>query len=127
VRVGGRGGKHAPPNDDCVQATAIGDGTFSGTTSEATNDGQASCGASMFSPGVWFRYVAPASGWAGADTFGSGFDTVLSVHTGCPGTIANQVACSDDAWGFASAVEFWMNTGQEVLIRVSGFGGATGT
>jgi hypothetical protein len=26
----------------------------------------------------------------------AGIDTVISVHSGCPGTTANQLACNDD-------------------------------
>jgi hypothetical protein len=51
----------APPYDDCANATAIGEGTFSGNTSTATGDGRASCGAS-FGPDVWFLYTATVTG-----------------------------------------------------------------
>ncbi|MCP4655749.1 MAG: hypothetical protein GY856_10055 [bacterium] len=114
----------APANDDC--ATVIGDGTWAGNTTEATNDGQASCGSSLFSPDVWFKYVAASGGYVSADTLGSAYDTVLSVHSACPGTPDNQLSCNDDAFGLQSAVSFYASTGEEYWIRVSGFDQATG-
>jgi 5-hydroxyisourate hydrolase-like protein (transthyretin family) len=110
--------------NSCPDAPVIGYGTFSGTTVGATNDGTA-CGSSSFSPDVWFRFVAPETRTVSADTFGSGFDTVLSMHTGCPGTGFTQV-CNDDASGLQSAISFSAFAGSTYWIRVSGFDGATG-
>jgi len=118
----------APANDRCADATPIGVGTVVGSTGGATNDGQASCGGSFFSPDVWFRFQAPSTGNYSADTFGSDYDTVLSVHDGgCPGTTSNQEACNDDVYGLGSAVGFYASAGEEFWIRVSGFDGATGS
>lgn len=117
----------APANDDCANATPISDGTFTGGTVAATNDGSASCGASGSTPDVWFRYTAGADGWVRFDTLGSGFDTVLSLHSACLGTIGNELRCDDDFGVLQSKVELEMTTGQEVLVRVSGFAGATGS
>ena len=113
-------------SDDCLDATLITDGTFSGDTSDATNDGSASCGVSAESPDVWFRYTAAETGFVRADTCGTSWDTVLSVHTGCRGTAANELACNDDACGFQSVIEFAVTAGTSYLIRVAGFQGATG-
>jgi hypothetical protein len=116
----------APINDDCSFAQAIGNGTFSGSTLGATNDGSASCGASSESPDVWYRYAATANGSVVFDTVGSTYDTVLSLHSGCPGTEANQLACNDD-WGSPQSwVTLDMTTGEEVLVRVSGYFGSVG-
>ncbi|HQN95326.1 MAG TPA: carboxypeptidase-like regulatory domain-containing protein [Thermoanaerobaculales bacterium] len=117
----------APPNDLCTHAdlAAMG-GVYVGDSSAATNDGQASCGASMLSPDVWFRYVAAASGQVAVDTLGSSYDTVLSVHTACPGTFANQLECNDDIQGLQSGVSFWADAGQQYLIRLAGMNGAIG-
>jgi len=111
--------------NSCPDAPVIGYGTFSGTTVGATNDGSGSCGSSELSPDVWFRFVAPESRTVSADTFGSGFDTVLSMHTGCPGVGFTQV-CNDDASGLQSAISFFALAGTTYWIRVSGFDGATG-
>lgn len=108
----------------CADAPVIGYGTVSGTTVGATNDGDG-CGSSSFTADVWFRFVAPETRTVSVDTFGSGFDTVLSVRTGCPGTGFTRV-CNDDASGLQSAVAFSAVIGTTYWIRVSGFDGATG-
>lgn len=117
----------APTNDDCDNATVIGlGGVTTGDTSNATRDGVATCGSSLFSPDVWFKYDAPVYGYVSIDTFGADFDTVVSVHTGCPGAPDNEVRCNDDAFGVQSATQFYATAGQEYWIRVSGFNGAVG-
>ena len=117
----------APINDDCADATPVTlGGVYIGDTSSATNDGQASCGASLFSADVWFRYFAGSTGWVAVDTLGSSFDTVLSVHEECPGTIANEMECNDDIQGLQSGVSFYAYAGHGYVIRVAGMDGATG-
>lgn len=116
-----------PVNDTCSAAFPVGLGTFVGSTAEATNDGEATCGASIYSPDIWYRYIADSSGYVVFDTVGSGYDAVLSVHSGCPGTIANQMTCNDDSLGLQASVRISTNAGSEYLVRVSGFDGASGT
>jgi hypothetical protein len=97
-----------------------------GDTTDASNDGQAGCGSSWSSPDVWFRFTAPFDGLFFATTNGSGFDTVLSTHEGCPGTLANQIDCNDDSYGLWSSIPIQAVAGEQVLIRLAGAGGATG-
>jgi hypothetical protein len=52
---------------------------------------------------------------------------VLSVYSGCPGTVFNEITCNDDSYGLQSAVNFYTTTGNEYLTRVSGYGNATGS
>jgi 5-hydroxyisourate hydrolase-like protein (transthyretin family) len=116
-----------PANDACESAIPIGLGTYTGSTAGATNDGSA-CGASMLSPDVWFLYE-PASGSRVKtifDTVGSSFDTVLSIHGSCPGTIDNQYICNDDYYGLQSSFIYSVSSGYGYLIRLSGVNGATG-
>ena len=120
-------GKAAPSNDDCADAPVIGDGSFAGATTGATIDGLASCGYSGLSPDVWFKYVSTTSGRVFANTFGSDYDTVLSVHTICFGGAEEQLTCNDNAFGLQSAVGFYAEAGAEYYIRISGFLGATGS
>ncbi|HEX9731429.1 MAG TPA: carboxypeptidase regulatory-like domain-containing protein [Thermoanaerobaculia bacterium] len=101
-------------------------GTASGTTVGAAQDGVATCGASLSSPDVWYKLTASTYGYLSVDTFGSGFDTVVSVHAACPGTFSNELTCNDDAYGVQSAASFYAYPGEEYWIRVSGFGGASG-
>jgi hypothetical protein len=129
-RAGIRGGPAAmlivPANDDCAAATAIGDGDYAGDTTAATVDGESGCGASVAGPDVWFRYVASASGEVMFNTFGSTFDTVLSLHSGCPGIPGNELACNDDAVGVQSELTRLLEPGDEVVVRIGGFAGDYG-
>ncbi|MEE4273255.1 MAG: carboxypeptidase-like regulatory domain-containing protein [Thermoanaerobaculales bacterium] len=118
--------RQAPANDDCENAFSVGIGTYAGETNDATNDGEAQCGASLSSPDVWYRFVAPDDGWLIAETTYSMFDTVLSVHSECPGTMANQIVCDDDSVGLAARVRFHVWQSEEYLVRVSGSNGASG-
>lgn len=116
----------APGNDACDAALTVGAGTVVGTTAGATNDGSATCGASIDSPDVWFRYVPPTTGKILVNTFGSDFDTVLSAHSACPGMIGNQITCNDDNVGLQAAISVDGVAGEAILLRLSGVAGATG-
>ncbi len=129
-----------PINDDCAGAIDVTAGnTYFGNIICASADGAATCGASTGNPDIWYLFTTPAPGGTltldlcgsrnagGAD---AGPDTVLSVHSTCPGDEANQLVCNDD--GFVggchvldSTVSLPLATGQRVWIRVSHFG--TGT
>ncbi len=124
VRQPFKGG--VPANDDCADAMVISNGSFSGTTLGATDDGDTSCGVSINSPDVWFRYSSPEGGVFFAETQGATFDTVLSVHSGCPGTVANEITCNDDNVAGESMVGFELGAGEEVLLRLGGFGDQSG-
>ena len=84
---------------------------------------------------LWIGWIAPVAGPVSIDTFGSSFDTLLSVYTNAPGqSVALQhlvkVAENDDAPGLAvtqSKVQFTnFVPGQEYMITVDGFDGANG-
>ncbi len=118
----------APPaNDDCSGAFSVGFGTFAGSTAEATNDGEATCGSSIYSPDSWYRFIADTSAFVVFTTMESSYDAVLSVHSECPGTMANEVACNDDALGVLPAVGIHVSAGSEYLIRESGVNGDSGS
>ncbi len=137
-----------PPNDTCgtaINASAGGD--FPGDLTAATSNGAASCGNSAGNPDAWYAFTATCDGTLRAQTCGThdapgldeGMDTVLSVHSACPGTAGNQLQCNDD-WPLSadptacvanddgasrdSAISLDMTAGQIVLIRVSHFGAA---
>ncbi|MCC6359522.1 MAG: hypothetical protein IT450_12325 [Phycisphaerales bacterium] len=125
-----------PDNDSCGNAIEVINGaSVVGNLHRATPDGDASCGSSSNNRDVWYTFVARCNGTLHVDTCGSrdfngaatGIDTVLSVHSACPGTAANQLACNDDAGaagcsGNDSAVSVAMTSGQRVFIRVTHFG-----
>jgi hypothetical protein len=112
-------------------------------------DGSTSC--TSTNGDAWYQFTAPCNGILALTTCGSsdlggtdaGIDTVLSVHTGCPGTSSNEIACNDDApsgnWpdacglfgnlGLArdSALRVGVTAGQNYKIRVASYGtSATG-
>ena len=123
----------APANDLCSNAIEIGPGTYSGTTGYATTDGSAGCGFSTNSPDVWYAITPALSGLARLDTCSSSYDTTLSLHTGCPGNLANQIGCNDDAPPFTacygtvqSVLNVPVTAGHTYYLRVSGFDGASG-
>jgi len=118
-----------PGNDSCFSATAIGLGTVFGTTGGAGTDGSASCGSGT--PDVWYSFVAPCSGILAVNSCGSNYDTIVSLHSGCPGSFGNELGCDDDCDGvpcFAYDSCFTANVvaGNTYWIRVSGFSGQTG-
>jgi len=126
----------APPNDICANATVITSGTYTGDTTYATNDGSASCGTSSTTKDVWFSYTTGTAGTLAVDTCTSAYNTVLSVHTGCPGTSANQLGgssgCNDNCGGSpcgasASCLSLAVAASTTYYIRVSGYNGASGS
>ena len=120
-----RGG--GPSNDLCENAIPISNGdVVSGSTAGADSDGSASCGLSEDSPDVWYLLSAECNGVAHAETCGSSYDTVLSVHTGCPGDAGNEIVCNDDFCGLQSGVDWAITAGTTYMIRVSGFSGGAG-
>ena len=132
-------------NDHCDNAQIITEGQTFGTLLGATPDGSAGCGTGQ--PDVWFRYTAPVEALVKINTCGSidiggtdlGVDTILSVHTGCPGTLENEINCNDDwingndyqaclgkhqgSYPRDSALAMTLNQGQTILIRVTHFEG----
>lgn len=113
--------------ETCETAMPIGNGTFNGDTFGATNDGSATCGASAGSPDRWFVYTPTQDCILQLAMCGSSYDTVISVHSGCPGDELNQVACNDDSCGVASRVSLAVQAGVPQYIRIAGYEGATGT
>ena len=124
-----------PPNDDCENAIAVGNGSTNFDTTDATTDGPnlpAGCdegfGLSLVRD-IWYRYTSPCTGTATFDFCGSGFDTRVAAYAfnqnACPGAF---IACNDDSCGLQSQMTFSVSVGQQYLIRVGGFsGGGTGT
>jgi thiosulfate dehydrogenase len=126
-----------PPcnNDRCDNATVVCPGTYPGLTNEnMDSDGSAGCGWSNGYPDVWYSYSPTTGGFLTISTCGAGdFDTVLSIHTGCPGVPGNQHegpdGCDDDSCPASNRSELTVGVtaGSTYLIRVSGSDGATGS
>ncbi len=110
--------------DDCEQAIALCPGAITGSTVGATTDGSSTCtNGQNGNKDVWFSYTPETSGVASVDGCGSLYSFFLSVHTGCPGTIANQIGCG--LYGCPSGpwpgVTWNAVAGETYLIRVTGF------
>lgn len=111
-----------PPNDDIENAKRISikmPWVFSVDTSEATLDtSDPSCHGKSRS--VWFKYVRPKK-WEARQielrTFGSDYDTTLSVYTGRPGNL-QQIKCDDNTGGFQSKVRFKAEPGETYWVMV---------
>lgn len=125
----------APLNDTCASAQELYiTMTGSGNTSSATVDGDSTCGGINAGPDVWYEYYATTTGYLSVSTFGSGFDTVLSVHdesiNGCPGDDSDTVACNDDCVagtpGFSCINNIPILEGHYYKIRIAGYNGAAG-
>src|SRR6266542_399336 len=87
-----------PTNDDFDSATVVTEPlpfTDSVATADATT---AADDPQCLGNGhtVWYTYTPGADGWVNANTFGSNYDTTLSVYTGARGALT-QVTCNDDA------------------------------
>ncbi len=127
----------ASAGDECADCLAIGDGTFSGSTSDNGGAGDdTSCGGTDDLIDEWYCYTATCTGTATASTCnpGTNFDTTLAVYSSCGGT---ELACNDDAVGSPVACDLggdnrksivtWPATsGTIYYVRVSGWGGNTG-
>ncbi|WP_437531472.1 MXAN_6577-like cysteine-rich protein [Sorangium sp. So ce726] len=96
--------------------------TVTGTTADAADVLRPSCGSGGAGE-VTYSFTAPAAGTYVVDTFGSSFDTVLSVLDGsCSGAV---LACNNDAPGSEqSRVTLELAQGQTIVLLVDG--GAAG-
>ncbi len=124
-------------SDTCYDAPPLPTSEFSVCTTYATPSSPANAttcgtGGSGQGPDIWYSFTPTCSGNAIIDTFGSDFDTVLSVHTGCPGLAGNQtLVCNDDHTfpapnNRASLVTFNFVRGQTYYVRITGYNGASG-
>ena len=123
----------APANNACANAIAIGLGTVNGTNVGATADGGDSCRGNT-NLDVWYSFTPSCTGTLAINTCGSALDTVVSVHSACIGTTANQIACNDDnggqgpcPGGLTSYLSVPVVAGTNYKVRVAGFAQGQGT
>lgn len=113
----------APPENEAQRrATTIEQIPFSTrqNTEEATASGPHVCGNNS---SVFYQVTPTEDLTLQADTFGSDYDTVLTVFTGTRESF-EVVACSDDAVGLQSAVRFDAQAGTTYYFMISGCCGA---
>jgi hypothetical protein len=118
----------APPaNDDFDSATLVGLALpFSDSlnTIEATTAaGDPDCAGN--GPTVWYAFTPAQDIEVRAITFGSDYDTTLSVYTGSRGSLT-QIACNDDLQGPQSSVIFNAIAGQTYFLMVGSFASGPG-
>ncbi|HMN39793.1 MAG TPA: hypothetical protein PKE29_03040 [Phycisphaerales bacterium] len=124
-----------PANDDCAQAMAgfaipPGGGTVAGTLAGATRDATGTtCPGNQSGADVYHTITPTITGSYTFETCGlAAWDTVLSVHTGCPASVANQLpqACSDDLCGAQSRVgSVLLIAGRTYIVRVGAYASAS--
>lgn len=112
-----------PVNDTCSAAIIVqNNSTTAGTNFNANSDIFQTC-SDLDSWDVWYRFTAPGAGSFTFDTIGSAIDTVLSLWSGCGGSI---LACNDDidtaSGNYDSQIaNFAMTSGQTIVIRIAGY------
>ena len=122
-----------PSNDDCSEATEVGEGSYSYDLTASTLDGPADCDGNILND-VWFSFTSSVDGIANINTCsqtGTDSDSIIVVYdgsNGCP-TSGPCLASSDDACGtsqFMSTVDVPVTQGSNYLIQVAGWNGSEG-
>jgi hypothetical protein len=117
----------APSNDRVNRATPVSSLPFQdvlNTSAATTSMNDPVCVGQ--GPTVWFRYRASQDGPVTANTFGSDYDTTLSVYTSTPGRMLTQIACNDDDDGLQSSVLFQATAGVTYYMMVGAYASGPG-
>ncbi len=124
-----------PGNDTCAQAVTAVDGDNAFSTIGFTTDGPDECvefGFSQVGQDAWFNYTVTGTGLLRVQTCGTAFyDSKIALYSGnapaaCP-AFTSAIACNDDTCGLQSRVETPVTIGDQILIRIGGYGAATGS
>lgn len=113
-----------PLNDEETRPTVIGALPFAATedtqlATAASGDPVHSCTGRQDSNSVWFRLTPATSGTVTVDTFGSSYDTVLTVYLA---SNMQELACNNDAnGGQQSQAGFGALAGTSYLVEVTSF------
>lgn len=76
-------------------------------------------------PTAWYAYTPFADSFVTANTFGSNYDTTLSVYSGSRGSLI-QIACNDDFGGLQSRVDWEAQAGETYYLMVGAFASGPG-
>ena len=126
-----------PPNDNFANAIVITGTPFAdsqnsvGATTETNDPGLssfASCSQAGRNRSIWYRYTPTSNVSVAVDTFGSAYDTVLSVWSGSAFGALTGVACNDDVIGRGgpSALTVTLTAGVTYNFMITGFGSQDG-
>jgi hypothetical protein len=102
---------------------ALGYGIATGSTGAAIDDLAISC-AGGGGVDVIYLWTAPAAGTYTFDLAGSTYDTGLGLFD--PACDAAEIACNDDSIGATSSLTVDLGAGQQVLLSIEGYFGASG-
>jgi len=106
--------------DRCEDAQPLPLGLVLGTLANATLDGSNACGERL--QDVWYTFTPTEPGVLVIDGCQMPGALMVSVHTGCPGTAANQLACnSRDSYNCGSRphLQVALTSGVEYRVRVA--------
>ncbi len=96
--------------------------SLTGDLTGLTATGASSCGTAS-SADAWYAFTAPCPGVVTIDTVGSinngGPDTVLSLHSGCPGDLATEHLCDDGLPEADAQLIRTVDADETTVIRVS--------
>ncbi|MCY1012312.1 hypothetical protein OV079_43610 [Nannocystis pusilla] len=112
-----------PSNDDIADAIVITEPSFSdklNTGAATTAPDDPVCFGN--SATVWYEYTPAVDERIHIDTFGSNYDTTLSVYTDGSSEPLVQQACEDDTIGLQSAIDFEATAGVTYFFMVAAFG-----
>ena len=97
------------------------------TTANATGDGPASC--YTVENGIWFKFVAPASGVANitTDDVATNFDSQLTLYSGACGALTELICNDDGGTGNTALIQATcLVPGQTYFVMMDGYAGAIG-
>jgi hypothetical protein len=124
--VAALGAMAQPANDACANAIAVACGnTYTGTTTNATDDIALNCGTNVTAAGVWYVLQGSNEQLTISTCVGSAYDTRLNVYTGACGAFT-CVTGNDDACDLQSSVSFVAVQDVTYYVLVQGYNGLTG-
>jgi hypothetical protein len=117
-----------PSNDACESSIEVTLGTVFGDNTHASPSFVSTgCGNSSAAD-VWYRYTPAQDGLLDVTAIDASFQPTLSLHTDCPPTADNLLACNDTGCSNLTARVVSPVAGNvPVYLRISGCQGARGT
>lgn len=119
----------APANDDFDNAATVALGsvsTVASTFGATIENGEPLC-QNNEGKTVWYRYVPGRTRTVIANTFGSDFDTILTVYSGTELGALNGLVCNDDFTTLQSKVKLTVEAGTTYYFQVGGYVGSSGS
>lgn len=119
-------------SDECNESTTVlnlsgggeGDNIVTNNYTRSATDPQLSCmwGNPADTRGwrtVWYKFVAPETGYVQVSTFDSTYDTVVAIHQGNNCGALTTLSCNDDYQGFTSYINQLVFRNQTYYIEVA--------